>query len=37
MKKVAFVTVTVFATVFVLMAVNHIVTLTQAGLIHWDR
>ena len=37
MKKLLLVIVSAFATVFVILAVHHIVELTQAGLIHWDR
>lgn len=37
MKKLFFTLVLVFATIFALMAFNHIMMLTQAGLIDWTK
>lgn len=37
MKKLLFLIVSVFATAFLVLAVHHIIGLTEAGLIRWDR
>lgn len=37
MKKLLIVTVCLFAGVFLIFAVHHIVELTQAGLIDWKK
>ena len=37
MKKALLLILAVFVIAFALIAVNHIVTLTQAGLIDWSK